>query len=159
MCVYIYTYVYMCIHIYTKNHTHTHILYIVYMYSSYMCSMHVCIHKYMHVYMCVHICVHIHIHVYTCVCVCKGKPKCHLLVLLQFFVSPLPHQQNVSCWGLFFIWRNKEKLLGVGSGEWGGWGTGIMLFLVRNCWTLSMVWVGLLINHASWNGQMCWKSL
>ena len=36
---------------------------------------------------------------------------------------------------------------------------GIMLFLVKNCWTLSVVWAGALINHPSWNGQISWKSL
>ena len=46
-------------------------------------------------------------------------------VLLLFFVSPLPHQQNSSLWGIF------------SSGE-----------------TLSMVWAGALIGHPSWNGQM-----
>ena len=34
-----------------------------------------------------------------------------------------------------------------------------MPFLAKNCWILSMVWVGAFINYPSWNGQMCWKSL
>ena len=33
-----------------------------------------------------------------------------LLVLLPFFVSPLPHQQNISPWGLFFSQGNKNKV-------------------------------------------------
>ena len=32
-----------------------------------------------------------------------------LLVHLPFFVSPLPHQQNVSVWGLFSMQRNNNK--------------------------------------------------
>ena len=36
---------------------------------------------------------------------------------------------------------------------------GVIPFLVKNCWTLSMVWAGALVNHPSWNGQTCWKSL
>ena len=31
-----------------------------------------------------------------------------LLVLLPFFMSPLPHQQNISLWGLFYIQGNKK---------------------------------------------------
>ena len=31
-----------------------------------------------------------------------------LLVLLPFFVSLLPHQENVSLWGVFFIQGNKK---------------------------------------------------
>ena len=37
--------------------------------------------------------------------------------------------------------------------------TGVMLILVKNCWTLSTVWAGVLVNHPSWNEQTCWKSL
>ena len=33
------------------------------------------------------------------------------------------------------------------------------VFDQKNCWTLSMVWAGAHINHSSWNGQTCWKSL
>ena len=32
-----------------------------------------------------------------------------------------------------------------------------MLFLVKDCWTLSMEWAGALVIHPSWNGQTCWK--
>ena len=32
-------------------------------------------------------------------------------------------------------------------------GSGVMLFWVKNCWTLSAVWEGALVNHLSWNGQ------
>ena len=36
---------------------------------------------------------------------------------------------------------------------------GAMPFLVKNCWTLSTVWAGVLVNHPSWNGQTHWKNL
>ena len=49
---------------------------------------------------------------------------------------------------------HKNILLGVRFGEYGGWGMGVMPFLVKNCWTLSIVWAGALVNHPSWNGQM-----
>ena len=60
--------------------------------------------------------------------------------------------------GPFFIWGSKNKSLGARLGEQGGWDTGIMLFLVKNYWTLSVVWTGVLINYPSWNGQMHCKS-
>ena len=49
---------------------------------------------------------------------------------------------------IFFVQGNKKS-------HW-GWGMGVMLFLVKNCWTFSMVWAGMLINHPSWNGKMNW---
>ena len=55
--------------------------------------------------------------------------------------------------------KQTKKSFRVRSGEWEGWGLEDMLFLVKNCWTLSMVWAGALVNHPSWNGQMWWKSL
>ena len=39
------------------------------------------------------------------------------------------------------------------TGRVGMW---VMMFLIRNCWPLSIVGAGALINHPSWNGQMCW---
>ena len=38
---------------------------------------------------------------------------------------------------------------------YGGW-LGSCWFLVKNYWKLSVVWAGVLVNHPSWNGQMCW---
>ena len=35
---------------------------------------------------------------------------------------------------------------------------GVMPFLVKNCWTLSAVWAGALVNHSSWGGQTHWES-
>ena len=40
-----------------------------------------------------------------------------LIVLLPFFVSPLPHQQNVSLWGLFSF-TGKQKTV---AGDETGW--------------------------------------
>ena len=83
-----------------------------------------------------------------------------LLVLLPFFISPLPHQQNVSFGGLFSSKETKKSHLREdrGSRESGAQ-TGVMPFLVKNCSTLNGMWAGALINHPSWNGQMCWKRL
>ena len=81
-----------------------------------------------------------------------------LLVLLPF--SPTSFTL-AKCFPLrtFFIQGNKIK---VAQGEI-GWiervGRGVMLFLVKNCWTLRAVWAGALVNHPSWNGQMYWKNL
>ena len=47
----------------------------------------------------------------------------------------------------FFIRTNKKRSVGVRSGEQRGWGTRVMLFLVKNCWTLSAVWAGELVTH------------
>ena len=83
-----------------------------------------------------------------------------LLVLLLFFVLPLPHLQNVSLWGLFFIQGNKKCHLGQDRvNREGEAGMRVMLFLVKNCWTLSALWAGVLVNHPSWNGQRHSKDL
>ena len=76
------------------------------------------------------------------------------LVLLLFFVSPLPYQQNVSLWGILSSGETK-KVTEDEIGWVGRWGLGgAMPFLVKNCWTLSVVWAGTLVNHPSWNEQM-----
>ena len=36
---------------------------------------------------------------------------------------------------------------------------GHAVFLIKNCWTVSVVWADALVNHPSWNGQTPWKSL
>ena len=56
-----------------------------------------------------------------------------------------------------------KQTKGCSGGDWvnregGAWGM-FMLISVKSCWTLSVVWAGALINHPSWNRQMCWKSL
>ena len=82
-----------------------------------------------------------------------------LLLLLEFFISSLPHQQNISLWGVFSSRETKKVTQGkirwiqkVRHGR--SW-----RFLVKNCWMLSAVWEGALVNHSSWNGQMYWKIL
>ena len=86
-----------------------------------------------------------------------------LLVLCHFLFHLLHTGKTFSFEGcfvfLFFIWVNKNSHSGWDQVNREGGGTGVMPLLVRNCWTLSEVWAGVLINHPSWNGQMCWKSL
>ena len=54
----------------------------------------------------------------------------------------------------------KQKNIAQGKIEWiGRMGHGVMLFLVKNCWTLSEVWAGMLANHPPWNEQTHWKIL
>ena len=66
------------------------------------------------------------------------------LVLLPFFVLPLPYQQNISLWGLFSSWETNKQKCHLGQDrvnrkgeELGG---GVKLFLVKICWTFSAVW-------------------
>ena len=81
-----------------------------------------------------------------------------LLVLLLFFALPLPHCQNVTFEDFFHLGKQKNSRLG--QIRWmGEWDTGTMPFLVKNCWTLSTVWAGVLIKHPPWNGQTHWKHL
>ena len=84
---------------------------------------------------------------------------CLLVLLLLFLVSPLPHWQNISLWGPFSSEETKKKLLGVRLVNKEGGAQGVKLFWVKNCWMLSMVWAGALVNHPSGNGQMRWESL
>ena len=65
-----------------------------------------------------------------------------LVGLLLIFVLPLPHQQNISLWRLFFIWGNKKKLLGMRSGEWQGWVQGSCHFWSKTA------------EHSAQNGQL-----
>ena len=51
----------------------------------------------------------------------------------------------------FFIWGNKRKSVRVRLGV----GHGGHAIFCSNCWTLSTVWAGVLVNRPSWNGQMC----
>ena len=54
----------------------------------------------------------------------------------------------------FFSYREiKKKSLRMRLGGEGGWDIGVLLFWVKNCWTLNEVWAGALIYHPSWNGQ------
>ena len=81
-----------------------------------------------------------------------------LLVLLPFSVSPRPQGQMFPFENFFHLGKEK-KLLGMRLGEYGGWDTGVRPLLFKNCWTLSVVWAGMLVNHPSWNDQIHWKSL
>ena len=78
------------------------------------------------------------------------------LVLLLFFVSPLPHSQNISLWGLFSSWEIKKKV---------AWGEIVRIGRVDHRghadfgWKFSVVWADTLVNHPSWNGQVHCKSL
>ena len=81
-----------------------------------------------------------------------------LLVLPHFLFHPFRIGKTFPFEDFFHL-GNKKKSFGVRLGEQGGWGMGVMPFLVKNCRTLSAVWVGVLINHPSWNGQTHWKSL
>ena len=67
------------------------------------------------------------------------------LMLLLFFVSPLPKLQNISFWGLFHL--GKQKKVAGGEIWWiGKVGHGVMLFyFIKNCWTL-----------IAWCGHVCW---
>ena len=79
-----------------------------------------------------------------------------LLVLspLPFFVSPLPHRQNISLSGPFSSGETKKKVIWGESGWiWrvGHQGHGVFGQKLLN---LSAVWVGALMNPPSCHGQM-----
>ena len=59
----------------------------------------------------------------------------------------------------FFFTRETKKSLWAKSGNREGGARESCCFLVKNCWTVSVVWAGALINHPLWTGQMCRKSL
>ena len=83
-----------------------------------------------------------------------------LLLLLLFLVSPLPHQQKRFPLRTFFIWRKPPKKVTWCKIRWmGREGHGVILFWVKNCQTFSAMWEGVLVNHTSWNEQICWKNL
>ena len=82
-----------------------------------------------------------------------------LLVLLPFFCFTSSTSTKHFRLRTFFIWRNKYKSLSEQDRvNRGGWSTGVLPFWSKPA-TVSEVWAGVLINHPSWNGQMCWKSL
>ena len=80
------------------------------------------------------------------------------MLLTGTFFSPLTHWQNVSLWGLFSSGETQKNRLGWGQVKRED-GAGGLCRLVKNCWTLGVMWAGVLVNHASWNGQRSWKSL
>ena len=93
------------------------------------------------------------------------KTVFELIDFYAFYVSALfcftsSTLANISLWRLFSSRETKKSCSGqVRLGKQGGWGTGVMQLLLRNCWTLGEVWAGALVNHPTWNGQTHWKSL
>ena len=70
-----------------------------------------------------------------------------LLVLLLFFVSPLPHQQKYFPLRTFFIQGNIKKLIRERSGKLGGWGTGSCHFWSKTAEYLMQFYIlGVLVN-------------
>ena len=80
------------------------------------------------------------------------------LLVLPFFVSPLPHWQNISLWGLLLSRKTKESCWG--EIQWirrvGHGGCAVFGQKMPNS---QQVWAGALVNHPSWNGQMHCKKL
>ena len=93
-----------------------------------------------------------------------SKQFLNLLILIPFkcfchFLLYLSHIGKTFLFEVFFHSGKQKKSLRVRAGEEEGWGTGVMPFLIQNCWTVGAAWAGVLINHPSWNGQTHWKSL
>ena len=85
----------------------------------------------------------------------------NLSILMSFsafavFLFHLFHISGTFPFENFFHPGKQKEVFRVRSGEYRIWGTGAMSFWVKNCWTLSGVWAGALINHPSWNEQMPW---
>ena len=72
-----------------------------------------------------------------------------LLVFLPFFVSPVRT--------FFHLGKQENSHLGWDrvNREGGAWGHAV--FLVKNCWPLSVVWAGVLIKPPSENRQIYWR--
>ena len=83
-----------------------------------------------------------------------------LSMLPPFFVSSLPYQPNVSLWGLFHLGKQTNKKSHSQGDQLNreSRAQGSCHFLVKNCWALSVVGTGTLINHPSWKGKMCLES-
>ena len=104
--------------------------------------------------------IHLSRHFFHC-----SKQFLNLLILMPFTVSAIfcfPSSTSAICFALrtfFSSGETKTNHLGWDQVNKGGWGMGVMPFLVKSCWTLSAMQAGVLVNHPSWNGQMCWMSL
>ena len=81
-----------------------------------------------------------------------------ILMLLLFFVSPLPHWQSVSLWGLFSSKETKKMSFRERSVN-RECGYGAHAIFGQKLPNTGVVWASVLINHSSWHGQTHWKSL
>ena len=75
------------------------------------------------------------------------------LELLPYFVSPLPHQQNVYSRGIFSSGKTKNSLLGWDQVNREGGAQGSCCFWSKTAEHIAE-WEDALVNHPSWNGQM-----
>ena len=85
-----------------------------------------------------------------------------LLGLPLFFISPLPHQQNLPFCGLFSSRQtnNQTKSLRVRSGEWEGWGIGSCHFWSTTAeHTARCMQVCQWITHHEMGKCVHWKNL
>ena len=86
-----------------------------------------------------------------------------LLVLLLFFVSPLPISKMFPFKDFFHLGKQNKTKSHSGTDpvnrEGAEWKTPPLQFSVKNCWTLSTVWAGVLVSHPSWNGQKFCKNI
>ena len=93
-----------------------------------------------------------------------SKQFLNLSILMPFSASAivcfhhLPIRKTFPFQDIFHLGKQKESL-GVRLGKREGGAQGSYWFLVKNCWTLSAMWSGALVNHPSWNRQMRWKGL
>ena len=93
------------------------------------------------------------IHLSRCFPICLQQ-SLNLLVLMPFkyfLCSAFSTSAKSFPFRIFFIQGNKQKKVAGGKIRWirrVGQG-GSMPFLVRNCWTLRVLWAGELINHPS----------
>ena len=87
-----------------------------------------------------------------------SKQSLNSLILMLFSASAffvclfyLSHMGKTFLFENFFHLNKQQQKVIWGEIRWIG--------RVRHCWTLSVVWAGELINHPSWHGQTCWKSV
>ena len=89
------------------------------------------------------------------------KQCLNLLILMPFSASAtfLFHLFHISKMFPFEVFFHQRKQINKKSSsvwdqvnrEWGAWGHALF---GQNCWVLSMVWAGTLVNHPSWNGKL-----
>ena len=84
---------------------------------------------------------------------------CQFWCLLKCFCRFLFHLFHISKMFPFEVFFHQRKQINKKSSsvwdqvnrEWGAWGHALF---GQNCWVLSMVWAGTLVNHPSWNGKL-----